>query len=270
MDAQTGERFGRWVVVGEAESVAYRNGQDVRKRVVCQCDCGIERVVHVLSLRAGRSTSCGCRRDENALRTNTKHGHAAAMSPMYRRWQAIKSRCRNPNHSAYVRYGGRGVMVCDRWADDFCAFLEDVMLEIGDPPPGHSLDRIDNVRGYEPGNVRWATPKEQQRNMRTNRVIEIDGDVRTLAEWAEVSGNLGEVIRSRLARGIEPRRAVFDPPMTRRERARRRRTNRIIEIDGEARCLADWAEVSGTHRATIGGRLRRGWSAKEAVYGRSE
>lgn len=268
MNVQTGERFGRWVVIGEAEPVVYRGGRDVRQRVVCRCDCGTERPVLVLALQGERSTSCGCRRKENALRANTKHGHASVQTPMYRRWQAIKNRCLNPKNIAYGRYGGRGIAICDQWVDSFATFLGDVAAEIGDAPVGHSLDRIDNTRGYEPGNMRWATPKEQQRNMRTNRLIEVDGETKTLAEWAELSGNHGEVIRARIARGVEPKHAVFDPPMSGRERTRRKRTNRLITIDGVTRCLADWAELSGTHSATIAGRLRRGWSPKTAVSGR--
>ena len=103
--------------------------------------------------------------------------------------------------------------------------------------------------------------------MRTNRLIEINGETKTLAEWAELSGNLGEVIRSRLARGITPYNAVFDPPMSGQQKARSRKNNRQIEVDGVVHCLARWAELSGTHRATITGRLRRGWSSRDAVYG---
>lgn len=94
-----------------------------------------------------------------------RHGHAArnplARSPEYRAWDAMKSRCYNPKARGYAGYGGRGIAVCDRWRYSFENFLADMGER---PSPEHSLDRIDNDGNYEPGNVRWATRSEQQRN----------------------------------------------------------------------------------------------------------
>lgn len=80
---------------------------------------------------------------------------------MNARWRTLKNRCRNPNATAYRWYGGRGIDVCDKWANSFQAFLDDVGMP---PSKKHSLDRIDNTKGYEPGNVRWATPQQQADN----------------------------------------------------------------------------------------------------------
>ncbi|MBO0736547.1 MAG: hypothetical protein J2P48_08265 [Alphaproteobacteria bacterium] len=88
----------------------------------------------------------------------------------YTAWANMKARCGNPNRPDYKFYGGRGITVCDRWRQSFSAFLDDV----GECPPGYSLDRIDNERGYEPGNVRWATRTQQMRNSRRTRLTEAD------------------------------------------------------------------------------------------------
>ena len=102
-------------------------------------------------------------------------------------------RCTNPNDEAYHNYGARGISVCDRWLD-FANFLEDM----GESPPRLTIDRIDNNRGYEPGNCRWATYKEQMNNVRYNRIIEFDGKTLTLQQWSEESGiNIG-TLRNRL------------------------------------------------------------------------
>jgi hypothetical protein len=91
----------------------------------------------------------------------------ATSHDLYALWSGMKRRCRNPESRSYPRYGGRGISVCDAWADDFWAFVRDV----GDRPSAkHSLDRIDFNGNYEPGNVRWATGAEQARNKRSNRV----------------------------------------------------------------------------------------------------
>jgi hypothetical protein len=87
--------------------------------------------------------------------------HGMSSTPEYFAWAAMLSRCHNPANPRYDDYGGRGITVCDRWRADFAAFLADVGRR---PSPAHSLDRIDNDRGYEPGNCRWATAYVQARN----------------------------------------------------------------------------------------------------------
>jgi len=112
----------------------------------------------------------------------------------HRAWSHAKSRVTCKTDVDYVKYGGRGITMCDRWANSFVAFFEDM----GERPDGTSIDRIDNNQGYTPENCRWATIKQQNRNRRSNRWEEIDGVTRTLAEWIELSGLKNSTVRMRI------------------------------------------------------------------------
>lgn len=147
-----GERNGRLVLVQKIGP----------KLWLAQCDCGNS---HELDAGTFNTKSCGClkremMREVASLRFKT---HGWKGKPEHYTWAAMISRCTNPSHPAFKNYGGRGISVCDEWRRDFSAFIE----HIGPRPSNdHSLDRIDNERGYEPGNVRWATRGEQAKNRR--------------------------------------------------------------------------------------------------------
>jgi hypothetical protein len=117
----------------------------------------------------------------------------------------MKERCTN---TAFKNYGGRGISVCQRWADSFEVFISDMGPR---PSPKHSIDRIDNDGNYEPGNCRWATNLEQARNRRTNRVITLDGESLCLVDWAKRTGVDHRTISERLRKGWDERRAVLTP-----------------------------------------------------------
>jgi hypothetical protein len=112
----------------------------------------------------------------------------------YSIWYGIINRCHSKTSEKYPYYGGRGIAVCERWRSSLESFIEDM----GDVPEGLSIDRIDNNGNYEPGNCRWVTMKEQCRNRRSNRHIEFDGKIKTIAEWAEVTGIPATVIIARI------------------------------------------------------------------------
>lgn len=123
-------------------------------------------------------------------------------------WRAMIQRCTDPKNKAWERYGGRGIRVCRRWRDSFESFLNDVGCR---PSPRHTIDRINNRAGYKPGNVRWATQKEQQRNRRNNRYLTLDGRTMMLDEWASVMNINPGTIWGRLGRGWSTRRALTEP-----------------------------------------------------------
>lgn len=154
----SGQRFGKWTVVTR-DLARCRWGQSLWK---CTCDCGNTRSVVAYSLRHGRSVNCGCMRREQVRARATTHGHTA--SPTYTAWANMIQRCKNARNKRFKDYGGRGIKVCDRW-HGFTVFLADM----GEKPPGLTLDRIDNDGNYEPGNCRWATAAEQRANKRARR-----------------------------------------------------------------------------------------------------
>ena len=162
-----GTTFGEWTVLREDVHVPGKNGLDYR--YLCCCSCGTQRVVSCHSLRRGHSRSCGCKQVEFQIAKITRHGQHN--SKVYGVWEAMLDRCRNASHPSYPDYGGRGIVVCDEW-HRFEAFIRDM----GERPANTSLDRIDNSRGYEPGNCRWADAKTQARNRRDNRFVVLNGE----------------------------------------------------------------------------------------------
>jgi N-formylglutamate amidohydrolase len=117
------------------------------------------------------------------------------------------SRCYYPNDTNFHKYGKRGIRVCPEWRTDFWRFL----IDVGDRPPGCSIERIDNSRDYEPGNVVWATRKQQGRNKRNNRLLTVDRRVQSLSAWAEERGLQKQTINNRLRRGWSEYDAVMTP-----------------------------------------------------------
>jgi hypothetical protein len=111
--------------------------------------------------------------------------HRHSKTPEYGIWKAIKGRCLNPRNKQYCDYGGRGITICEEWKADFMAFLSAVGYR---PHPSLSLDRIDNNRGYEHGNMQWTTSLKQNNNSRRNTILVVDGKKMTLAEAARKSG----------------------------------------------------------------------------------
>lgn len=142
------------------------------------CDCGSECVKIASAVRTARTKSCGCRR--KAGHGNKRHGKRH--SKEYTAWCNMLLRCYNEKNPHYRNYGARGIAVAIKW-HEFIPFYQD----IGEAPgPDYTLDRINNNRGYEPGNVRWAKRKVQSRNKRDNVWVEINGETKCLYDWCDV------------------------------------------------------------------------------------
>lgn len=206
-----GRSFGRWIVVS-GPSVRPHQGRMATMYWV-SCSCGkLSRLVRASALVSGGSKSCGCVRDELAASIHTRHG--GRYSPEYAAWMGMIDRCENPKMVSYRDYGGRGISVCERWRHSFASFREDVGPR---PSSRHSLDRVDCNGNYEPGNVRWATSSQQNRNRRNNRIVCIFGESMCVVAAAERYGVSARVLYWRLARGMSPEAAVVEP--VRRKRA---------------------------------------------------
>lgn len=195
-----GQSFGKLKVTEEAVSRIQPCGHKQRYwRCVCQCGNIVEIVTG--SLTGGRSKSCGCIRPE-------KHGHVkGGRTRTYRSWDSMKGRCRNPNDP---NYGGRGIIVCDRWLNSFENFLADM----GERPLGKTLERINNKTGnYEPDNCVWATPREQSNNRRSNRHFTILGKSGTMSELCREFSISKHAVWSRIEEFNWPPEKAFLTPI---------------------------------------------------------
>lgn len=175
----SGKRFGRWTVLQEGEP--RYSGKYRVIYWICKCNCGTVKNVCGESLKSGDSISCGCFHNEVTASINMSHGMTG--SRVYRAWQNMLNRCRREKDEFWHCYGGKGITVCDRWKV-FENFLEDM----GEPPVGFSLDRIDSDGPYSPENCRWATMEEQGRNRTNNVHFQFQGMSKTIAEWSGIVG----------------------------------------------------------------------------------
>lgn len=171
---------------------------------VCVCACGTEKVATGSQLRARTVQSCGCLQRETRSRVHKTHGRSK--SAAYKNWANMLSRCRNPKATQYKDYGARGIAVCKRWRS-FENFLEDM----GEPPAGCSIDRIDSNGGYNKKNCQWSTRMEQAANKRSTRLLTFAGVTQHLVAWARDLGVAHATLRERFDRGWSIERALTTP-----------------------------------------------------------
>lgn len=234
-----GQKFGRLTVISEAPNI----GSCVAWR--CLCDCGNQKDIRALSLTKPNGTkSCGCllSRENRRLRKIT---HGDKDTRLYRIWSNMKSRCNNKNRDHYADYGGRGIRVCDEWANyvDFkkWALANGYKDDL-------TLDRIDNDQNYSPTNCRWASLTEQNRNKRTNRKFK----GKTVAEWAKETGVSECLIYARLDMGWDFEKAISEPP------------HKALSFNGKS--IFAWSKETGIPYATIVNRLKKGWNPERAIF----
>ncbi len=200
----TGQRFERLVVLRFVDKNQFRHSL-----WLCECDCGIEKIVLGYDLKSGHTKSCGCLQKEKASIVNTKHGHTknGKLSKTWITWRGMTQRCVDIGHKQYKDYGGRGITVCRRWRN-FVNFLKDMGEH---PGKEYQIDRVDNDGNYCRENCRWATKKEQMRNTRQNRLITFEGKTRCLIEWAEEYRMSDGTLRSRFRLGWSIEKALTTP-----------------------------------------------------------
>lgn len=204
----TRRRFARLVVLGPV-------AKDVSNQIkwLCQCDCGGTTITTITMLRSGHTKSCGCWRNESRLTQAIKHGKSN--SKTYIAWRNMIGRCCRVTDHAYPQYGGRGITIYPQWRDSF----EDFEFYVAQLPhyeeSGYTLDRIDNNGNYEPGNVRWATAIEQNRNRRRHRLITFNGKTQCSSAWAEETGISRRAIQHRLNNGWDVEKTLTTPSRSR-------------------------------------------------------
>lgn len=205
----TGQKFGRLTVVK-------RHGSDVRKRArwVCRCDCGKTCIKAGGYLTSGDVRSCGCLRHES---WNQTHGHSCredgSPSRVYRIWLNMKYRCNTQTGRGWRDYGGRGITYDPRWE-----VFENFLADMGEPPAGTSLDRIDNDGPYTKDNCRWADRATQRQNSRGNITwVEISGERMPLSTAVKKHGKVSYLSTLlRIGNGWKPIDAVLAPPYSRK------------------------------------------------------
>lgn len=196
-----GQVFGRLTVLGNANDL-----KGNKRKWKCRCSCGNITERGAYAIKIAHVRSCGC------LEREARFRHGYSDSPEYSCWNSMIQRTTNPNSVKYSYYGGSGISVCPEWCDSFIAFF----IYIGPrPTPKHEIDRYPNKKGnYEPGNVRWATRKQQTRNTSRNRMITFNGVTQCIADWAALLGIKWGTLKLRLNKWpLE--RALTTPPLKR-------------------------------------------------------
>lgn len=203
---KVGQTLGKLTIV----DMGINREKDRQAFAIVQCNCGSPpKIVQVTNLR--NTKSCGCnRRNRMVIHGKSKH-------PLYYIWKRMISRCTNPKTPEWKNYGGRGIIVCDKWKD-VCNFIEDMEPTY---KKGLTLERINNDQGYNPENCTWATYSEQHNNKRTNHFITYQGRTQTIAEWSRETGLGFNTIRCRIVKQkLSPKEALTRRPLTLQESIR--------------------------------------------------
>lgn len=145
------------------------------------CFCGQPFIATASNVARGNTKSCGCLKKRVLSEKARTHGMSETSA--YRLWSNMMRRCGDPLNAAYKNYGGRGIEVCDQWRS-----FERFFLDMGDRPKGRTLERRDNNKGYSLANCYWATWKQQSNNKRTNVMITIGKETKTISQWCEIKG----------------------------------------------------------------------------------
>lgn len=204
---EVGNKYGRLT------AIRYCGTSEKRKALwECQCDCGRLFIATGCKLRSGATKHCGCLANEHHGTGYRTHGMTAGnrgkYNGLYKTWTGMVQRCTNPNHVAYHRYGGRGVVVCDEWSK-FIPFME--WAQANGFEKGLEIDRMDNNGNYTPDNCRFVTGKANIRNRRNTLYVTYKGETKALATWAEILGMPYYILYQRNKHGWDTERAFTEP-----------------------------------------------------------
>jgi len=204
-----GLKFNRLTIVNYSLTDKWR-----QRNWNCICDCGNLIIASTANLKSSNTKSCGCLQKEKAAisgaNSATTHGLSKTKdgkkTRLFRIWMGIKTRCYNPNVKEYKNYGGRGITMCDEWKNDFKSFHDWAIAK------GYSelltIDRIENNKDYYPENCKWSTDKDQTRNRRSSRFLELNGESKVMSEWAELYGLTDQCLFQRLKKGWSVEKAI--------------------------------------------------------------
>lgn len=196
----TGQKFGRLTVTSRAET-GIEHGKRKRTRWNCVCDCGTTVVVNADTLTRGIQVSCGCYQREMMSRKMKTHGKTD--TKLYTLWSGMKRRCYSESCKEYRYYGGRGIVMCDEWRDSFSAFESWALSNGYDETAVKgqcTIDRIDVNGIYSPYNCRFVDQQTQMNNVRSNHILEYNGERHTIAEWGRITGISPYKICNRVSR----------------------------------------------------------------------
>lgn len=203
----TGMTFGKLTVIGIAGRRKYNAGVAIYFH--CACECGAHITAQRTNLIYGTKRCCGC-----SKKPNRSHNKGAWNHPLFKTWAHMFDRCENPKNKSFADYGARGIAVCDRWRNGdglllgFECFLEDMGEK---PSPGMMIDRIDNDLGYSPENCCWADRTAQNSNKRSNILVTIGEETRTVSAWARAKGVNEFTFYQRIRSGMDPVEAITKP-----------------------------------------------------------
>lgn len=192
-----GDAIGNVKYISELPSI---NGG---RKAIFSCVCGKYFSSAMRSVRTGDTKSCGCIKKAMLKIKNVAYTKRTTHKNTYGCWQAMHARCYTKSHTSYANYGGRGILICERWKNNF----ENFYLDMGERPTiNHSIDRIDVNKGYSPENCKWSTAKEQQNNKRNNSFVSFAGKTLTKTEWGDL---LTPLVKRRLEDGWDVRKAIY-------------------------------------------------------------
>lgn len=248
-----GTRFGRWVTTGHQ---FHKYPSQTGYYTPCLCDCGTVRDVSCSALRNGGSISCGCYKLELPMPRHETHGLSGKKT--YRTYVSMLARTTNPNAVGYKHYGGRGIKVSEDWLKGFEFFYKD----IGEIPPGMSIERVDVNGPYSKGNCILIPRAAQAKNKTNTRYLQrSSGERRGLSEWSEITGLHTTLILYRLRKGWSVDRALDEPAIS----GRNQNSDKKITFNGKSLLLKEWAAETGISYNAILNRKRYGWSIERML-----